>query len=66
MGRAQARDLGLDGGTLYDPVANYRRVHGKIWDWGSDPKPKPVATSTRNEPSVSAVPPHSPVATPEK
>ena len=66
MGRAQARDLGLDGGTLYDPVANYRRVHGKIWDWGSDPKPKPVATSTRSEPSVSAVPPHSPVATPEK
>ncbi len=66
MGRAQARDLGLDGGSLYDPVANYRRVHGKIWDWGSDPKPKPVATSTLGQPSVSAVAVHSPVATPEK
>ena len=66
MGRAQARDLGLDGGSLYDPVANYRRVHGKIWDWGSDPKPKPIAASTKGEPSVAAVPAHSPVATPEK
>ncbi len=66
MGRAQARDLGLDGGTLYDPVANYRRVHGKIWDWGSDPKPKPVATSTKGEPSVLAVPAYSPVASDQK
>lgn len=61
MGRAQAKDLGLDGGSLYDPVANYKRVHGRIWDWDSDPKPKPVATSTRNQPSVSAVPAHRPV-----
>ncbi len=65
MGRAQAKNLGLDGGSLYDPVANYRRVHGRIWDWGSDPRPKPVATSTRNEPSVSAVPSHRPVETPK-
>jgi outer membrane protein len=28
MGRAEARDLGLDGGTLYDPTVNYRRVRG--------------------------------------
>jgi outer membrane protein len=66
MGRAQAKDLGLDGGSLYDPVANYRRVSGRIWDWDSDPKPKPVATTTRGQPSISAVPAHSPVATPEK
>ncbi|ABQ67462.1 TolC family outer membrane protein [Rhizorhabdus wittichii] len=66
MGRAQAKDLGLDGGALYDPVANYRRVHGRIWDWDSDPRPKPVATSTLKEPSVSAVPTHSLVESPAK
>lgn len=66
MGRAQAKDLGLDGGPLYDPVANYRRVHFRLWDWDSDPKPKPVAPSTRAEPSISAVPSHSPVASPAK
>ena len=26
MGQAEAEDLNLDGGALYDPVANYRRV----------------------------------------
>lgn len=66
MGRAQAKDLGLDGGSLYDPVANYRSVHGRIWDWDVTARPKPVASSTRGEPSISAVPVHSPVATPAK
>ena len=66
MGRAQAKDLGLDGGSLYDPVANYKRVNSRIWDWDSDPKPKPVATTTLGQPSVSAVQTHSPVATPQK
>lgn len=50
MGKAQARDLALDAGpdsaVLYDPQANYDRVKGKIWDWASDPAPKPVATRT--------------------
>ena len=46
MGRAEARDLGLDGeGVLYDPVVNYERVKGRIWDWDRDPAP--VAQSTR-------------------
>ncbi|QZH76191.1 MAG: TolC family outer membrane protein [Erythrobacter sp.] len=46
MGRAEARDLGLESeGTLYDPVANYDRIRGIIWDWQQDPDP--VATSTR-------------------
>lgn len=45
MGKAEARDLGLDGGILYDPAVNYQRVRGKIWDWASDPDP--VAQSTR-------------------
>lgn len=61
MGRAQAKDLGLDGGPLYDPVANYRRVRGKIFDWTADAKPVPIATSTRKQPSVSAVTPLAPV-----
>ena len=46
MGKAEARSLGLDGGPLYDPQAHYRAVRNDIWDWGSDPKPKPQATRT--------------------
>jgi len=46
MGRAEADDLNLDGGPLYDPVANYTRVRRKLSDWGSDPAPEPVATRT--------------------
>ena len=46
MGKAGARDLGLDGGALYDPVTNYNRVHGKLFDWDLDPVPSPQATRT--------------------
>lgn len=46
MGRAEAGDLGLEGGALYDPIANYDRVKGKLWDWDNDPTPVPVATTT--------------------
>ena len=46
MGQAEARDLGLDGGALYDPTQNYRRVKGIFWDWDQDAKPKPQATRT--------------------
>jgi len=46
MGRAEARDLGLDGGALYDPDTNYQRVRGAIWDWSSDPAPKAQSTRT--------------------
>ncbi len=45
MGRAEARDLNLAGGILYDPEVNYERVKGKIFDWDNDPAP--VAQSTR-------------------
>ena len=51
MGRAEADDLNLDGGPLYDPVANYNRVHRKIGDWGSDPDPQPVSTRTVDTPA---------------
>ena len=38
MGQAEAQDLGLDGGPLYDPLGNYRRVAGNWNDWASDPR----------------------------
>jgi len=46
MGQAEADDLGLDGGALYDPLGNYRRVAGDWNDWSDDPRHNPVATST--------------------
>ena len=46
MGKAEARDLGLDGGALYDPQTNYDRVKGAIFDWSSDPAPTARATRT--------------------
>ncbi len=51
MGRAEAKDLGLDGGPLYDPDTNYKRVRGKIFDWSRDPDPKPVSTRTVDTPA---------------
>ena len=51
MGQAEARDLGLDGGALYDPVVNYNRVKHNIWDWDDDPKAVPVATRTVDTPA---------------
>lgn len=54
MGKAEARDLGLGGGTLYDPEVNYRRVRGQIFDWADDPAPKQVATDTRGIPAATA------------
>ena len=46
MGKAEARDLGLDGGALYDPDVNYRNVRGNIWDWDDNPAPRAKATRT--------------------
>ncbi len=54
MGQAEARDLGLDGGVLYDPVVNYDRVHKKIWDFGGDGQALPVATRTVQSPTQTA------------
>ncbi len=36
IGRAGAKDLGLDGGTLYDPESHYRSARGELTDWGGD------------------------------
>ena len=46
MGQAEAQDLGLDGGPLYDPLGNYRRVADNWNDWAMDPRHDPVATRT--------------------
>ncbi|HUD94566.1 TolC family outer membrane protein [Sphingobium sp.] len=54
MGHAEANDLGLDSGTLYDPMVNYERVKGKWLDWSFDSKPAPVATRTVDTPAQNA------------
>lgn len=51
MGKAEARDLGLDGGALYDPETNYQRVRRAWFDWDSDPQPRPKATRTVDTPA---------------
>jgi outer membrane protein len=54
MGDAEARDLGLDGATLYDPTINYRRVRNRINDFSSDGEPAAVAPSTAATPAQNA------------
>jgi outer membrane protein len=46
MGQAEADDLNLDAGPLYDPTANYRSVTRRWSDWSDHPAPQPVATRT--------------------
>jgi outer membrane protein len=50
MGRAEAEDLGLDGGPLYDPLANYNRTVRRASDW-NDGDGQRAATSTRTAPA---------------
>ena len=54
MGNAEARDLGLDGGPLYDPVTNYKRVRNRINDWDGDGEPAPIASTTAATPAQTA------------
>src|SRR5256885_8534015 len=61
MGQAEAQDLGLDGGPLYDPLGNYRRVAGNWSDWASDPRHQPVATRTVSPQEL----PQTPAVTPQ-
>ena len=55
MGHGEGRDLGLDGGTLYDPNVNYERVRNRIWDWDSDPTPRATTQTTRGTSAQTAV-----------
>jgi outer membrane protein len=61
MGQAQADVLGLDGGPLYDPLGNYRRVAGNWNDWATDPRHPTVATRTVSPEEM----PATPVVTPQ-
>lgn len=54
MGRAEARDLGLDGGALYDPMVNYEAVEDAWNDWSSRPDPAIEATRTVDTPAQKA------------
>ena len=54
MGRAEAEDLNLDGGALYDPVANYNRVSRRWSDWSDDEDAQPVSTRTVTGPAAAA------------
>jgi outer membrane protein len=54
MGKAEARDLGLEGGTLYDPVAEYEKVDNAWNDWSSQPDPTTKSTRTVDTPAQKA------------
>lgn len=60
MGKAEAEDLNLDGGALYDPLIHYNRTRNRSSDWNDDPAP--VAVSTRTV----AGPPNTPVTPPSE
>jgi outer membrane protein len=51
MGKAEARDLGLEGGVLYDPQTNYNRVRRAWSDWSNDPAPTAQSTRTIDTPA---------------
>lgn len=54
MGRAEARDLGLEGGPLYDPVAEYEKVDDAWTDWDTNPDPTVKSTRTVDTPAQTA------------
>ena len=56
MGQAESQNLGLDGGPLYDPLGNYRRVAGNWNDWASDPRHPTIATRTVSPQEMPATP----------
>ena len=66
MGQAEAQDLGLDGGPLYDPLGNYRRVAGNWSDWAGERITAPVATRTVTPAEQAGTPVAPPVTAPTK
>lgn len=61
MGQAQAQTLGLDGGPLYDPLGNYRRVARNWNDWANDPRHPTIAIRTVSPEET----PANPIVTPQ-
>ena len=57
MGQAEADDLGLEGGPLYDPLGNYRSVAGNWNDWSTPGRGGPAATSTATPQELSSAAP---------
>lgn len=55
MGHAEAKDLGLEVGPLYDPTVNFNRVHHKLSDWADGPAAQGVSTSTAQTPPQTAI-----------
>ncbi|MDQ8754881.1 TolC family outer membrane protein [Sphingosinicella sp. LHD-64] len=55
MGQAEAEDLNLEDGPLYDPTVNYNRYSGSWNDWDDGPMIRPVATRTAPETANSPV-----------
>lgn len=52
MGKAEAKDLNLDGTVLYDPIVHYDHVHGANAPFsGTGSEPQPIARSTRDVPA---------------
>ena len=54
MGNAEARDLSLDGVTLYDPKRNARAASGSYFDWSGRELPPAKSTRTINTPAQDA------------
>ncbi|MEZ0243502.1 MAG: TolC family outer membrane protein, partial [Sphingomonas sp.] len=50
MGKAEAEDLGLDGGPLYNPVEHYDRVNRSWSDWSDGPDATTTGTRTNDTP----------------
>lgn len=54
MGQVKATDLGLDGGSLYDPTVNYKKVRNDWSDWGDGADPRPQSSRTVDSPAQNA------------
>ena len=55
MGQAEAEDLSLDGGALYDPLVYYNRYSDSWSDWDDGPRIRPASTRTVDPASNSPV-----------
>jgi outer membrane protein len=54
MGQAEASHLNLEGGTLYDPIASYKRVRNRFGDWSDNPTYHSTSTHTNGPTPVDA------------
>ncbi|MBB3763267.1 TolC family outer membrane protein [Sphingomicrobium lutaoense] len=56
MGQAEAADLNLDAGALYDPLGNYRRIANDWNDWAGEGR-HPIDSTRTVQPQEEPVPP---------